>query len=114
MISLRMKIIPQIDTYPRLVSFCQTPVGKLVLLAAFAGTLVLNELGSWLMVSAIAAAIAFLPQHRRLLLTLGALYRLIFHHTWLNRDFMRAIANTEGQRTDKIPVQPGVMKDEPV
>ena len=71
-----------------------------MLLAAFAATLVLNELGSWLMVSAIAAAIAFLPKHRRLLLTLGALYRLIFHHTWLNRDFMRAIASTEGQRTD--------------
>jgi hypothetical protein len=95
-----MKIIPQIDTYPRLVSFCQTPLGKLVLLAAFAVGLIVNQVLEWPALTVVAGAISFFPRHRRLLLSVGALYWLIFHHTWLSRDFIKGIALMEGQATD--------------
>jgi Ca2+/Na+ antiporter len=95
-----MNIIPQVDTYPRVVSFCQTTAGKAATLAAFAATLILNRVGPWIALTMVAAVITFFPARRRLMLSLGALYWLIFDHGWLRVDITRQIAKAEGQRTD--------------
>jgi hypothetical protein len=95
-----MKIVPQIDSYPRLVSFGQTALGKAVLIGAFAGGLFVNRLDSWIEITAAIAVMAYFPARRRLLASMAALYWLFFHSTWLDWAFLRALAKAEGQRTD--------------
>lgn len=95
-----MKIIPQIDTYPRLVELGETMRGRLMLLAAFTLALLLNHVGQWMLVTIIVAAISFLPSRRRLLVSLGALCLLLYHNPWLDWDFISRIMRAEGQRTD--------------
>jgi hypothetical protein len=98
--SRRLKIVPQLDTYPRLVSFAQTPLGIAALLGAFAGGLLINHVNSWIEMTAAVALMAIYPVRRRLLTSLTAMYWLFFHSTWLNWTFLRALAKTEGQKTD--------------
>ncbi len=96
----RIKIVPQLDTYPRLVSFGQTALGKAALLGVFAGGLLGNRLDSWIEMTAIVAVMAYFPARRRLLTSMAGLYWLFFHPTWLNWTFLRMLAKAEGQRTD--------------
>ncbi|MGA3017520.1 MAG: hypothetical protein ABSF62_10410 [Bryobacteraceae bacterium] len=95
-----MKIVPQLDTYPRLVSFGQTALGKAALLGAFAWWLLVNRLNTWIEITVAVALMAYFPARRRLLASIGALYWLFFHSTWLNWTFLRELAKAEGQRTD--------------
>jgi hypothetical protein len=95
-----MKIVPQIDANPRLVSFGQTALGKAALIAAFAAGLFVYGADSWIEIAAAIALMACFPARRRLLASMVALYWLFFHSTWLNWAFLRALAKAEGQRTD--------------
>jgi hypothetical protein len=95
-----MKIVPQLDTYPWLVSFGQTALGKAALIGAFAGGLLAIRLDSWMEMTGAVALVAYFPARRRLLVSAAALYWLFFHSTWLDRTFLRTIAKAEGQRTD--------------
>ena len=95
-----IKIVPQLDTYPRLVSFGQTALGKAALLGIFAGGLLVNRLDLWIEITVIVAVMAYFPARRRLLTSMAGLYWLFFHSTWLNWTFLRALAKAEGQRTD--------------
>ncbi|MHB8791486.1 MAG: hypothetical protein ACYDBT_16600 [Desulfobulbaceae bacterium] len=70
------RLIPALDTYPRVVAFAQTPPGKILLLAVFAAGLSLRT-SSWPHISAFIAAMTFLPRFRPALLTIatfGSLY----------------------------------------
>lgn len=87
-----MKIIPQIDTYPRLVTACETPGGKVALLAAFAVALLLNGVGIWLELTLVAGVLSFLPEHREILLSLAALYWVFMHKDWTRWDFIHRMA----------------------
>ena len=94
-----MKLIPQIDTYPRVVSFAQKPAGKLLCLAVFAAGLFLLGEGLWFELTVVLVLMTFLPQYRRICLTLGTLYWLIFHPAWVRwggGDLIRAVARREG------------------
>lgn len=95
-----MKIVPQIDTYPRLVGLGQTALGKAALIAAFAWGLHLHGTDSWIEIAAAVALIACFPEQRRLLTSMAALYWLFFHPTWLNWGFLQRLAKAAGQRTD--------------
>ncbi|MBZ5634716.1 MAG: hypothetical protein LAO55_16460 [Acidobacteriia bacterium] len=95
-----MRIVPQLDAYPRLVSFGQTALGKAVLLGAFAGGLFFNRLDSWIEITAAVAAMTYFPARRRRLVSMAALYWLVFHSTWLNWAFLRELATAAGQKTD--------------
>lgn len=95
-----MKIVPQLDNYPRLVSFGQTALGKAVLLTAFAGLLFANRAHLWIEITAAAALTAYFPARRRLLLSIAGLYWLLSHESWLHGTFLPALAKAEGQRTD--------------
>jgi len=92
-----MTIVPQIDTYPGLVTFGQTAWGKLGLVAAFGGALKLNGVAEWIELTAIVAVITFLPQYRRGLVSVATLYWLAMHHSWLNRELVARIASMERQ-----------------
>lgn len=66
------RLIPRIETYPVVVSFAKTDVGKLVMLALFGLGLAYTgrdwwPLSMWLMVA------TFLPERRRVIITVGAL-----------------------------------------
>jgi|CZKZ01.1.fsa_nt_gi hypothetical protein len=95
-----MKIVPQLDTYPRLVTFGQTTVGKAVLVGAFAIGLFADRVDAWIGLTVAIALITCFPSRRRLLLSMATLYWLAFHAQWLNWEFLREIATAEGQRTD--------------
>src|SRR5437870_4750238 len=97
-----MNIIPQIDTYPSVVGFCQTAPGKLAIVASFGTALALNRVDAWPSLTLIAGSATFLPERRKFILAVGALYWLIFHHIWSQTDLIRQIAGAEGIRTDWI------------
>src|ERR1700683_1605061 len=98
----RLLIVPQLDTYPRLVSFAQTPLGIAALLGAFAGGLLINHVNSWIETTAAAALMAIFPARRRLLASAAALYWLLFHSTWLDWTFLRAMGRSEGENSTWI------------
>ncbi len=100
-----MKLIPQIDTYPGLISFAQKPSGKLVCLAVFAAGLFLLRATLWLELTVVLVLMTFLPQYRRICLTLGTLYWLISHPAWVRWDVIRTVARREGiEATLNIPL----------
>jgi len=66
------RLIPRIETYPKVVSFVQTPLGKVVLLALF-GLGLWASMGDWLPLTLCLAAITFLPTKRRLLVSICTL-----------------------------------------
>jgi hypothetical protein len=95
-----IKIVPQLDKYPKLVSFGQTAVGQAALLGAFAAGLVANHVSMWIEMTVAMALIVLFPARRRLLVSVAGMYWLFFHSTWLNWTFLRAMAKSEGQKTD--------------
>jgi hypothetical protein len=66
------RLIPRIETYPVVVSFAQTSLGKLVLLAVFSLGLAYNH-RPWGPLVFCLALITFLPDRRRILLTVSTL-----------------------------------------
>jgi hypothetical protein len=76
------RLIPRIETYPKIVTFSQTIAGKLVLLALF-GLGLSYYGGDWQLTIACLALIAFLPAHRRMLLTFCTLLTA-FVFQWKN------------------------------
>ena len=101
-----MRIVPQLDTHPRIVAFAETPAGKLAAVAAFALLLRLARMpfgGSTTPVvemAAIVGILSFFPQHRRLLVSAATLYWLAFHAgPMLKLDFVRWVASSQDVRT---------------
>lgn len=64
------RLIPALDTYPKVVDFAQKLPGKILLLAVFSAGLSFRT-GSWPHLSAFLAAMTFLPQFRPMLLTIA-------------------------------------------
>ena len=70
------RLIPALDTYPKVVDFAQKPLGKILLLAVFSAGLSFRT-DSWPRVLALMTAMTFLPRFRPALLTIatfGSLY----------------------------------------
>jgi hypothetical protein len=88
-----MTIIPPLEKYPRLVTFCESLWGKVTLLLVFAITLLINGVDSWLELSLIAGVLSFLPKRRGILLSFAALYWLFFHRDWTRWDFIHQLAS---------------------
>ena len=97
-----MKIIPQIDTYPRLVTFCATPCGRVALLGTFAAALWIDRVRPWPELTVLAGVLSFLPKYRPILVSLAALYWLFVHNDWIYWDFVQRMAAAEGQRRDWV------------
>ncbi|HLK34542.1 MAG TPA: hypothetical protein VKT29_15710 [Terriglobales bacterium] len=71
----RLRVIPPIETFPRFVSFAQTPAGKVALVGAFGlgyGCF-LPQPGEWLTVTLTLGLISFLPKWRGILVMAGTL-----------------------------------------
>ncbi len=101
-----MRIVPQLDTYPKLIAFAQTPAGKVAAVAAFAVLLRLARMpfGSIrtpvVELAVIVGILSFFPQHRRLLVSAATLYYLVRHAgSLLKLDFIRWVASWQGIRT---------------
>lgn len=69
------RLIPQLDTYPKVVDFAETAPGKIVMLAVFAAGLA-SYTNNWLSISIFLTAMTFLPQFRAILLTVATLANL--------------------------------------
>jgi hypothetical protein len=68
------RLIPRIDTYPAVVSFAQTIIGRLTLLGVFGvGSWYWYTNPHWKLLILILTAMTGLPQHRRIVLTCGTL-----------------------------------------
>lgn len=67
------RLIPRIDTYPRVVTFAQTPPGKVVLLALFGLGLAYNRAAWWPLLPWLLL-ITLLPSRRRILVTAATLF----------------------------------------
>ncbi|MGD0128313.1 MAG: hypothetical protein ABSF46_23380 [Terriglobia bacterium] len=98
-----MRIIPQLDTYPKLVAFAETPAGKVAAVATFAVLLRLARMPfsgirtPVVEMAAIVGILSFFPQHRRLLVSAATLYWLVFHaEASLKLDFVRWVASSQG------------------
>lgn len=74
-----LRLIPRIETFPRVVSFVQTPLGKIVLLALFGVGLLYfyHEWSSVLPLLLPLALVSFLPEFRRFVLALSPIALLV-------------------------------------
>ena len=95
MSNLRIRLIPAIDQSPVLVQLAQHTGGKVLLLAVFAFGLYLHGTRAWQELVLILAAMTFLPQFRRPLLTAGTLYWLS-QHTNLKWGLLRHVFDAKG------------------
>jgi len=93
------RLIPAFETQPEIVRLAQTVPGKLALLAIFAALFRL-QCPNWLGLCGVLVPIAFLPKYRRILVTCGTLYWLLFHNTWCDWTMVRKVAEREGARVD--------------
>ena len=75
----KFTLVPRIDTYPRVVRFAQSTLGRLAMLAIFAVGLRLHGKAWWLEMTAILAATTFWPARRRALIVAGTSYWLWRH-----------------------------------
>jgi hypothetical protein len=66
------RLIPRIETYPKVVSFAQTIIGKITLLGIFGIGLLYSPEHAQLLIVLLAVTTA-LPQYRRMVLTFGTL-----------------------------------------
>ena len=78
-----LRLIPRIDTFPRVVLFVQTPLGKIVLLALFGAGLFyfFPDWPSVLTLLLPLALISFLPEYRRFVLALSPIALLVMQTT---------------------------------
>lgn len=83
---LSFRLIPALDTYPRVVALAQTVPGKAVVLAVYAFGLSLHT-GNWLQLSLMLAALTFLPRFRAPLLVC-ATFIALYLGGWLNFDIL--------------------------
>jgi hypothetical protein len=83
------RLIPRIETYPRLVAFAQTKLGKVALLCLFGAGLMYfrKDIPSWFVMMPVFVLTSFLPTHRRLILTLGTMSVILRHSVDLQRGF---------------------------
>jgi hypothetical protein len=93
-----MRIIPQLDAYPRLVCLVQTPLGKISAIIAFALLMLVNGEALYLELAAIVAVLSFFPKYRRPLLSAATLYWLLLHPNWIPQGLIRRVALAEGIR----------------
>jgi hypothetical protein len=68
----RFRLIPRIDTYPRVIAFAQTPAGKVVLLVLFGLGLAYSG-AAWWPLTIWLVLTTFFPDRRRILVTVGTL-----------------------------------------
>jgi hypothetical protein len=91
----KFTLIPQLETYPRLVLFAQSVPGKLCVLATFALGLFLHGKPWWLELTAILAALTFWPTQRRNWIVAGSLW-WTFRHTGFHWSTVHAISRRGG------------------
>src|SRR5208283_2024142 len=67
------RLIPRLETYPRVVAFAQTAPGKVIMLAVFGLGLLLSffDLRTVLLLISALALVTFLPSYRRLILAVA-------------------------------------------
>ncbi len=77
--AFRPRIIPRLETWPWLVRFVQTRLGKVALAAVFGGVLALNHDTRALLIAVALLAISLWPQHRRSLVACATFYSLLVY-----------------------------------
>jgi hypothetical protein len=79
-----LRLIPPIETYPKIIAFTQTPAGKLAVVGAFgiAYGAFLPQPWEWLLITVTLALTTFLPQWRRIFVAAGTLAVAALHLPW--------------------------------
>jgi hypothetical protein len=94
-----MRVVPQLDGYPRLVALAQTPAGKVAAAAAFGLLLLLNGQPLAVHIAAIAAILSFVPEHRRAIISVATLAWLLSQQSWIPMALIRKVAAIEHAET---------------
>ncbi len=92
----RFSLVPQLDRYPWLVRFVQTPVGKVLLLAAFCGLLYFFWPRWVLFIAIILFFCIFMPKQRHIILVVASLASLYIGRTSLQWDLIKDLALSYG------------------
>ncbi len=82
------------DTYPRVVAFAQTIVGKMLLLVVFAAGLSFHT-DNWVQLTACLTLLTYLPQYRGVLVVL-ATFAMLYLADWPLATLPRAIPQQQG------------------
>lgn len=88
-------LVPPLDRSPRIIAFAQTNAGKLMVLAVYAGLLMLHEKPWWLEMVIILAVLTFFPAYRRGLL-LGATLYWLAKYTLFDWHVLNDVIRTQG------------------
>jgi hypothetical protein len=84
-----------LETYPGVVAFVQTPLGKISLLVLFAPLLAPFS-GLWFPVTMAAGACAYAGRYRSRVVTLATLYILLLYTGWIDWVMVTVVATREG------------------
>jgi hypothetical protein len=78
------RLIPRLETYPRVVAFAQTAPGKVIMLALFGLGLLLSffDLRTVLLLIFALALVTFLPSYRRLILAVAPIGLVVMKSFW--------------------------------
>ena len=91
-----MRIVPQLDRYPKLVVLAQTNAGKMVAVAVFGLLLWLNGSPLFLELTATAGLIGLFPRRRKLLLAVASVLWLLFYSGRMGLTLIKRVAAAEG------------------
>ncbi len=84
-----IKLIPPLDTYPRLVKFVHGVPGKVILLVVYAIGLSLHTSG-WKAITIVLTALTFFPKYRAIILVV-ATFGFIYLKNWPNLEILNTI-----------------------
>ena len=95
----KFRLIPRFENDPQVIAFAQTTTGKLCLLAVFGlGLSILDT--DWLLKLGLVFCATFMPQARRLIVTVGTL--LLTDYFWFERGTLSAVAGHSTARFSRI------------
>jgi hypothetical protein len=107
---MRWRLIPPLDTYPRVVAFAESTPGRIALVTAFGVLLAPVQGRLALATAAAAAACAYAPAYRRWIVTVATLVFLIHDPSWYpNLPALAAAKEGIADRVDAPLLQRGML-----
>ena len=73
-LGFQFRLIPRFESYPAIVSFVSSPLGKVLNIAIFAFGLILLGKSWWAEAAVVFLALSFFPKNRRSLVLAGTMY----------------------------------------
>ena len=94
-LGFQFRLIPRFESYPAIVSFVSSPLGKVLNIAIFAFGLILLGKSWWAEAAVVFLALSFFPKNRRSLVLAGTMYWL-FSGNWWGAEDVRFLLSDSG------------------